>query len=316
MKNKKYFINSDIYQNHINGDKITVIDGGARGAIFPPFSKVNPALVRVIRFEPDPEASIIEEDNHIVLNKGIWSHKGEVELHLTKSPNASSVYPPDKRLLGQFEHKIGLGPRAVMSTVTIEVDTIDNYSKNNKIPKPDFIKLDVHSSEYEALQGAIHCLQTKTIGVLVEAWACPIHKGQKTHAEVAAFLNKLRFYLFDQKRNSVWPRNIANKSISSKPQFVAFDSLFFKDIIELPLGHLKLENALKYIAIAELFGHAAYAIQLNNYFKASGIISEVLYTEIDRFIIENNPVTFAHRVLNILMDIQRRWVKYFNLAPF
>lgn len=316
LSNKKHFINSDLYQNHIDGEKITIIDGGARGEIFPPFSKVNPALIRVIRFEPDPGASIVEGDNHIVLNKGIWSHEGEIKLHLNKNPNTSSVYPPNKRLLAQFENKVGLGPREVVSLTSIEVDSIDNYSANNKIPRPDFIKLDVHSSEYEALEGAIECLQTNTVGVLVEAWCFPIHKGQKTHADVAAFLNKIGFYLFDQNQICLWPRNIEDKGISSKPQFVAFDSLFFKDVIDLPVDSFTLGKALKYIAIAELFGHASYAIQLNNYFKASGIIPEEIYKATERFILTNNKTTFAHKILNVLSDIQRRWIKYFDLAPF
>ena len=57
------------------------------------------------------------------------------------------------RLVSEFADSIGAPARTVERTIEVTAMTIDLALAAAGIPSPDFIKLDVHSAEYEALLG-------------------------------------------------------------------------------------------------------------------------------------------------------------------
>ena len=63
--NRKLLINQKFLFDVLSDDKITVIDGGARGELFYPLNQVDPSLLSIVRFEPDPQAKINHGKNEI-----------------------------------------------------------------------------------------------------------------------------------------------------------------------------------------------------------------------------------------------------------
>lgn len=93
------------------------------------------------------------------------AHK--LKLQIANKESTSSVYPPNSNLLIQFPDDIGEPARRTKQIEEIQDLSIDFAVENNLCPLPDFIKLDVHSSEYEAIIGAQNSLQA-CCGLLVE----------------------------------------------------------------------------------------------------------------------------------------------------
>src|SRR5690242_19368768 len=105
--------NGSLYRRLTAGEKLCILDGGARGELFDPFDKVPADLIHAIRIEPDPNAELTSSTTSIVHNKALWNTAdGVVTLHVAKEPSTSSVYPPDKALLSAFEDDYGYPPRA------------------------------------------------------------------------------------------------------------------------------------------------------------------------------------------------------------
>lgn len=245
---------------------IVIIDGGARGDISPPFDKVKSDILLAIRFEPDEAAPIVKSKNEILINEGLWNKPGEVKFHLAKERSVSSVLPPDMRLIEQLLiTKSKIDARKIDKVINVKVTTIDHLIKNKIIPPVDFIKLDIHGSEYEAVEGASDCMKESLLGVLAETWCWPIHQGQKTHAQFEALLNDNGIYL-TELLNTGNPKRNTLKSSFDKHQRLKFDSLFFKDVIEIESYEFDKIRAIKFIGLADLFHHHGYALQLNEYF--------------------------------------------------
>ena len=88
---------------------LQILDVGARGGIQWPWNKFDKSKLSVILVEPD-----IDEANRLeklyknfkyeisVLPIALWSKKTEINLNLTKSLGASSVFEPNTKFLEQF----------------------------------------------------------------------------------------------------------------------------------------------------------------------------------------------------------------------
>ena len=93
MKNK-YILNEKPIVELLSQNKIVVVDGGARGKVFPPLNQINTKIIKILRFEPEPDADIIHHANDdITFNNGLWHSKGKIDLNIAIEPSASSTYP-------------------------------------------------------------------------------------------------------------------------------------------------------------------------------------------------------------------------------
>jgi FkbM family methyltransferase len=295
----QHLLNSAFFANELGESKISVIDGGARGELFSPLNRIDTSRLQVIRFEPDAEAEIVGESDDIVVSKALWSEKTELTLNVAVEPSASSVLPFNRELQQHIDPF--LKQRSTAKTVKLDAISIDDFVRESDIDGIDFIKLDIHGAEYEVLKGAGQTLD-KTLGLLVESWIIPIHKGQKTRAHVEALAGDHGFYVFEENMRSEWGRRPKE---FHKRQPVALDTLFFRDPM-LDDAITSKTQALKLIGLADVFEHHAYAIQLSEYFGKKGILEDSLVRKTVGFIRSNARPGLKEKVLNKLRKLSKQ----------
>lgn len=245
------------------GDRrVSIVDGGARGELFAPVNQIESQWRRVVRFEPDAVAEVSEDGAQAVVRRALWSTDCTIDLHLTRTRSCSSVYPPDKRLLSGFVDLLGTAAREVEEQQAVLATSIDAAFRDAGLSGPDFIKLDVHSAEYEALSGASRALAESTVGILVEVWPLPIHRGQHSFAELDELVQQAGFVPFDVAVGC-WPRKppVAARYLS-RPQAVQFEMLYLLDASGDCVGRHPPGRVATLIGFAALFGHVTYAMQV------------------------------------------------------
>lgn len=301
----KKFINSDLFLELSNNSKIVILDGGGRGALFAPFDKVQRDRLLVLRVEPDNGAEVKQTENEIIFQKAIWNKKEKIQIYIANEPSTSSIYPPNLKFAGRFVDAIGLPARETKDIIEVQADTIDSIFEEQKIPYPDFIKLDIHGCEYEALQGAIVSLKKKTIALQIESWQVEAHIGQKLLFDTDKILHENSFYPFE---TNVCSWNFKTYTlVKTKEQAVISESLYFKDIV-LRENEIDKVSAIKLIAIADLFGFVGFSLLVLNYINELRIINSVEYLSIKEFLISNNQKTFWDKSSYKILDKIRRTI--------
>ena len=113
-----------------------------------------------------------------MIRGALWSEPGSVTLHVTREPSCSSIHKPDERVLAGFIDVPRLPALNVDQRVSVPSTTLDAALADAGAGDADFIKLDIHGAEYEALLGSRLALSQSAVGVLVECWPVAIHAGQ------------------------------------------------------------------------------------------------------------------------------------------
>lgn len=250
-----------IVRNAYGDRRFNVVDGGSRGALFEPLDAVKDYWTSYA-FDADVDAP--NYSGHMKrMPYGLWSETKTVQLHLAVEPSTSSVYPPDLELFDTLYGKhLGTDVRTTAKMVDVPCISVDDAVARSLMPKPQFLKLDVHSSEYEAVHGARNSLD-QCVCVLVETWTHPFHKGQKCHGHVEGLLNDLGFYMYDMA-----PMYIQRMK-GDRRLLPCTESLFFPD--RAPAG---LE--LLHVALLDLFRYTHYAIQMCDVYGLPKEVKEAL----------------------------------------
>jgi FkbM family methyltransferase len=268
------FFSSEVYRRIVSGRRPVIVDGGARGSIFHPVVHIPPEHRTLVRFEPDETAPFAGESDEHVIRAALWSEPAHVQLHITRGPACSSIYPPDKRVLSGFIDELGLPAREVDRRLSVPATSIDAALSDAGLPGADFIKLDIHSAEYEALLGARQALTSTTVGVLVECWPLAIHTGQHSFAELDQLMQGAGFVPFDIAVGA-WPRKPpVSTRYASRAQSVQLEILYLLDASGSRVSRFDSERVAMLIAFAELFGHVTYALQVVRDAAACEILSE------------------------------------------
>ena len=294
---KKHLLNNKTINDLLINDPIVVLDGGARGELFKPFNGINSEIVKVLKFEADPGATIVNTKNEIVVPKALFDKTGTVTLNVAFEPTASSVFPFNRELqkyIDPYSDK-----RNTQESVSVECTSLDEFCKEHSINNVDFIKLDIHGCEFEVLNGSKNALKN-TIGLLVENWILPIHKGQHTRGHIESFLYEKQFYMFEEYVQSAW-RRMGKKYTKRQP--VTIDTLYFKD----PLIDKNISSesqAIKLIGIAELFKHYGFAWQLADEFHKKEVINNELFNVINKHFNKYNQTS-------LLEKIKDKFIQYF-----
>jgi FkbM family methyltransferase len=253
--------------------RVVIVDGGARGVLVPPLDGIPAHGRTLVRFEPDTSAVIREEPNEKVVRGALWSEPGSVTLHVTREPACSSIHKPDERILAGFIDLLGFPARNVEQRVSVPATTLDAALADAGVGDADFIKLDIHGAEYEALLGSRLALSRTAVGVLVEGWPVAIHAGQHSFAELDQLLQEQGFLPFDIALGN-WPRKPPIPArYASRPQSVQVEVLYLLDAAGSRASSFSPERIAVLIAFAELFGQTTYAMQVARDAAANGVLS-------------------------------------------
>lgn len=112
-----------------------------------------------------------------VIQKAISDREGSASLELANGDTSASIMAAEKR-----------------NCIKVETTSIDQIVKKNKLPRVDFIKLDVEGAELLALQGAVNTLKEFHPTLSIEA------ADSALFMKVRAFLTPLgyRLCIFDK----------------------------------------------------------------------------------------------------------------------
>ena len=214
--------------------QFSLIDGGASGGLSDPFNACRD-LITSIRFEPRGEEKVVLSESDIYAEGGLWSENITLSLNIAEEPTASSICPPNKEFLERFCFKNNYLTRSTKQKVDVKLRSIDSCTKTNEIPYPNFIKLDVHSSELPALKGAINSLG-ECVGLLIETWHSEVHLDQGLHYEIEKFAIEQGFEVFDSVCAARW-RHKYNEDLDplDKGQYIGSEILFIRKNVKSEL---------------------------------------------------------------------------------
>lgn len=224
----------DAFYPHLVDNRLVLVDGGAAGDLSQPF-KVAEDLITSVRFEPRGEDEINISDKDIYVEGGLWSEDCTKTLHLAQVPFASSICPPNMEFLAQFEDRYGAPARETIRKVEVPCRSIDSCVSKGEFPLPNFIKLDVHSAELPALEGAVNSLEN-CVGLLVESWHNEVHLGQGLHHQIEKFAHDHGFEIYDNTGLVRWRHKYKGEiETSDRPQYIGSEMLFMKKEISQEL---------------------------------------------------------------------------------
>ena len=173
-----------------------LVDVGAANASIPERWDVIGSKLNQIMFEPD-ERSYQElvktlPSRSIVLQSALSSKQESRELHLTRKPEVSSFFKPNRRLLDLYPNPSRWD---IVKTVRVEAIPLDRFLYD-PILDVDFIKLDTQGSELEILMGAQSSLEL-ALGIEVEVEFISLYENQPLFGDVCTYLQGQKIDFFD-----------------------------------------------------------------------------------------------------------------------
>lgn len=128
---------------------------------------------KVIAFEPNPGLCIKIKENLLLNN---FHNVKVMQLALGREKKREILaFPSTIPGVGSIEEheKIRILNQRGATTVEVEVNTVDNLIATKKIPKPNFIKIDVQGAELDVLIGARSTIKTCKPKLLIEVHYIP-----------------------------------------------------------------------------------------------------------------------------------------------
>jgi FkbM family methyltransferase len=149
----------------------TVYDIGASIGNFTAFfCRAVGRLGKVVVFEPNPELYNMIIEN-VKLN--CFNHVNIRRIALAaKSGKTILVFFPymlgSGSILNEFKNRFLQKKEA--KSCEVEVDTLDNQIRSHRLPKPDFVKIDVNGVELEVLKGMQRTIEACKPRILIEVY--------------------------------------------------------------------------------------------------------------------------------------------------
>ena len=205
-------------------------------------------------------------EKHIPL--ALWNSSGQSTLYLTKFPGRSSLYPPNPAYCERFiSNSKGL---EVVSTVEVEMTTLDLFCKTEGIEEVDFLQVDVQGGDLHVLEGASQLLNQSILSVVTEVEFMRLYKNQPLFGDVDVYLRKQGFTLFDLANihRDMRRRSILVPKEHPGPLLWA-DAFYFRDLLEAN-GELELkwktpERLVKLACIADILNFNDYCLEILEY---------------------------------------------------
>src|SRR3972149_2968465 len=179
---------------------LVVLDIGCRWG-FQDHWKRLVSLVQLIGMDADEqEVQSLNNANkkEEFIPKVLGAKKGYGNLYITQDPAYSSLYLPDDELI---RNRPSLNVTNLVSTKTVEISTLDDWTQKKGISQIDFMKLDVQGAELNVLQGAEKTLQSVRM-LEVKVQFNPLYQGVPLFGNVDQFLRQRGFSLWSIKNFS------------------------------------------------------------------------------------------------------------------
>jgi FkbM family methyltransferase len=173
-----------------------VVDAGAnRGQFSLDVVRALPSAVvhafEPLRSEADVFEAVFAAQPNVTLHRlGLWSEAGSMAMHVSASPDSSSLLP-----IGATQSEIFPGTHGVGED-DVEVVRLDEVMSAHDLGPRALLKIDVQGSELEVLRGAGELLRTFQ-WVYTELSLVQFYVGQPTAGAVIAHLVESSFELVD-----------------------------------------------------------------------------------------------------------------------
>ncbi len=173
----------------------TFIDAGAhRGAFARRLARAFPKSI-IHAFEPNPSVagSIVDPstDQIRVWNAAVGERRGMIPFRINECDETSSVLPPNANAT-----RFHRDAHRLARTITVPIESIDDWVTRERIGPIHAIKLDVQGAEVAAIRGADRVLRESVVAVFSEAQFIPEYEGASLFGEIDAELRARGFTLF------------------------------------------------------------------------------------------------------------------------
>jgi FkbM family methyltransferase len=238
-------------KTHLEGDRLQLIDVGARGGLDPRWERFQ-ATLELTAFEPDPaECERLNRDAASLpyparfLPHAVWREASDaVPFHVVNWPVASSIYAPNEDFLRPFpEARRLFGVKEVQTMRTV---TLDDALQRERLGV-DHLKLDVEGAELDVMSGGREALR-EALALEVEVEFNPVFRDQPLFADVDRHLRAQGWEILGLRRNS-WRRGSgpSRAADGNGGQVVSADALYWnRELIE---AELSLARELKLLLI-------------------------------------------------------------------
>jgi FkbM family methyltransferase len=150
----------------------------------------------VYAFEPFPPAfEMLAERfrNHPrvhPIGAAVSSRSGEATLHVNRHSATNSLLPTHE--------SYAVSEAVTEKEITVPTITLDEFRTERNLPRPDILKFDIQGNELEALRGAVQTLRDNGPAIIYsEVLFMPLYQGGALFGELSAFLEDLRYSLFN-----------------------------------------------------------------------------------------------------------------------
>lgn len=278
------------------GDRIVVLDGGARDAHADPrWRELPPDRLEFHGFEPDPPecerlTTTLRELGYAgaYYPIGLGAIDGTMPFHVNKASGGSSFLDQNREVTDRWRfenpHATSLAREIFQPerTVDMPVATIARWAADTGIRGIDFCKLNVQGAELDILAAAGPLLDD-TLGVLSEVAFVESYVDRTFFSDIDAFLRRAGFTFFDFLAHHYIGRadcpvvaqhlpggtGRLGQLVSTWGQLVEAHGFYLRDPIARTAGGdvrpMSPARAIKLMVIAEVFGQVEYAFELGQW---------------------------------------------------
>jgi FkbM family methyltransferase len=227
--------------------KLRMIDIGAANTRFSDGWSEFKDNVELILFEPDSRSykDLSVTATATVYNYALGAADELRQLNLTKKPEVSSFFQPNRQYVDLFPNKDRWD---VLDKINVKTKALDSLRKD--IGDVDFIKIDVQGGELEVLEGGRKTL-LNTLGLEVEVEFLEIYKGQPLFGDVSRFVSDQGFEFYD----FVTEYRYGRKNLNRKGQLAFADALFLRtpEYLKDNPTRFNSKKIMKYLEIAYIY---------------------------------------------------------------
>lgn len=188
-------------------------------------------------------------------------------LYNTKHPMCTSLYEPNEVHNNLYNN---LEVANLANTETIKTISLDHFTREYKISRVDFIKIDIQGAELEVFQGGKSTLED-VVAIVTEVEFVRLYKQQPLFGDICVFLSEQGFYF--HKFLGLAGRSLRPTIINNNPNFATqhlwSDAIFIRNIENM--NDLSDEGLLKLSVLTFIYNSPDVAVYcLQHYDKRHG----------------------------------------------